>query len=33
MKNGDVNGLIQAIGNLPKDDPLNLFLYWRRILF
>jgi RHS repeat-associated protein len=22
MKNGDINGLIQAIGNLPKDDPL-----------
>jgi len=22
MKNGDVNGLIQAINNLPKDDPL-----------
>jgi len=22
MKNGDLNGLIQAIGNLPKDDPL-----------
>ena len=22
MKNRDVNGLIQAINNLPKDDPL-----------
>lgn len=22
MKNGEVNSLIQAIGNLPKDDPL-----------
>ena len=22
MKNGDVNGLIQAINNLPADDPL-----------
>lgn len=26
MKNGDVNGLIQAINNLPKDDPLE-FIY------